>query len=81
MNSRKTIIILVIISILMMTSCTAPTNEATPPILSDNTILRPEFNLKDVTFNAGTAFAIELEDENVSLALPDATNISSNTWG
>ncbi|HOM03429.1 MAG TPA: serine protease [Acetivibrio sp.] len=69
MNIRKAIIIFVIISILAMTSCSGPSNEDTPPLLSDNTVLRPEFVLKDITFSAGTAFAVELQDENVSLVL------------
>jgi len=67
---RKPIIILVILSILMMTSCSSGIEKAaTTPILAENSILKPKFELKDKTFEAGTAFAIELEDEKVSLVL------------
>jgi len=68
-------LLFLIISILLLTSCsasddfTSTVNEDIPPVLPDNTILRPEFKLKDVTFSAGTAFAVELEEENVSLVL------------
>ncbi len=67
---RKPIIIVVILSILMMTSCSSASEKATTtPIFPDNSVLKPKFELKDKTFEAGTAFAIELEDEKVSLVL------------
>ena len=68
MSIKKSTIILLILSILMMTSC-SPERESnvTPPDIHDNTILRLEFELNTETFRAGTAFAIEMEDESLIL--------------
>jgi len=70
MTIKKSIFIFALLSALFLTSCSPATESAsTPPELLDNTILRPEFELSDVTFAAGTAFAIEMDDKNVSLVL------------
>lgn len=70
MYIKKTIYAVTILLVLFLTSCsTVSENSSTPPVLLDNTILRPEFHLNDVTFDAGTAFAIDMDDENTSLVL------------
>lgn len=70
MSVKKSIFIFTLLSLLILTSCSpASRGSSTPPELLDNTILRPEFELNDVTFAAGTAFAIEMDDQNVSLVL------------
>ncbi|HEX9060540.1 MAG TPA: serine protease [Clostridia bacterium] len=67
---KKQIILCVIISLICLTSCSLPSEKAsTEPVISENTILKPKFELKDKTFEAGTAFAVELEDEKVPLVL------------
>lgn len=68
MSIKKLTIIFLILSILMITSCsTATETNVTPPDIPDNTILRPEFELNTETFKAGTAFAIEMEEKSLIL--------------
>lgn len=55
----------------VLTSCSEPIDNASvvEPVLPENTILRPSFELTNESFDAGTAFAVELKDKNVSLVL------------
>lgn len=71
MRLKKNLVILISLSLfLLLTACSNSSQKAmTEPVLLDNAILKPAFELQDKSFAAGTAFAIDMPDEKVSLVL------------
>lgn len=71
MFMKKVVSFALILIMLATTSCSTKIeiSSAVEPFIPDNTVLRPSFELTNENFDAGTAFAVELEDEKVSLVL------------
>lgn len=71
MRLKKNLVISICISLLLLlTACLDSSQKTmTEPVLLDNTILTPTFELQDKSFVAGTAFAVDMPDEDVSLVL------------
>lgn len=68
--NKNLVISISLLFILLLTACTNSSKTVmTEPVLLENTILRPTFELKDDSFEAGTAFAVDMPDEKVSLVL------------
>lgn len=67
---KKSVIFIFLSLILLLTACSNSSQKTmTEPVLLDNTILTPTFELQDESFTAGTAFAVDMPDEEVSLVL------------
>lgn len=68
MYIKRKVLIYVAISLMMfLSACSASTGSDREPVLEENTILRPDFYMRNTDFSAGTAFAVDIGDESLIL--------------